>query len=473
MNVLGFLRPIRARLTLWYVLLLTVVLIVFSVALYIALLITLNEELEETLIRETALVTGALEVDAQRRLIAGLAQPPSWRNVGEEEREIFWRVLDASGRLVEQNRMYEMDARPVEPTTLEKALAGSKIFQTVRTGDDVIRLFTAPIDQSGRAIGIIQLGMSVEDVNETLGAVRWILILILPVMIVTASVGGFVLAGHALRPVDRITRTAQSITASDLSQRLDMDLPDDELGRLAHTLDAMIVRLDSAFRRQRRFTADASHELRTPLTIIKGNLSVALDSPRDAAYYQEVLTEVDEEVDEMSRLVDRMLSLARGDVEGITLHVQPVDLGVLMTDVIEQVRPMAESKGLDLEAQIPSNLTTRVDADAITQVVLNLLDNAIKFTSSGQVRLSVRRARENGGEIQVTVSDTGPGIPSEHLSHLFERFYRVDRARSRELGGVGLGLAIARELARAHGGDISVNSVPGEGSTFTVHLCLD
>jgi heavy metal sensor kinase len=463
-------RSIRVRLTLWYVLLLAVVLIAFSGALYLALRITLYDNLDDILRSSAALIADALEVDAQGHLIAGPGQPLLWND--PKEGEHFWYVLDPSGQVVEQAGVHDMGGLPIAPAVMAAALAGRDAIQTIRVGDNLIRVYTAPVYHGGRVVGIVQLGISLDDVQQTLAAFRWILILALPVTLALASGGGLFLASRALRPVDQITRAAHSISAHDLSQRLNLDLPDDELGHLARTFDAMIARLDEAFRRQRRFTADASHELRTPLTIIKGDLSLALARPRDADYYYQVLAEVDEEVDWMSHLVERLLALARADAEGLTLHQQTVDMSVLLADLIEQTRPLAKAKGLTLTAQIAPDLTASLDPDAMTQVVLNLLENAIKYSPSGRVRLSAHRARPDSSEVLIAISDSGPGIPAEHLPHIFDRFYRVDRARSRELGGAGLGLSIARELARAHGGDVTVHSIPGEGCTFTVHLPL-
>jgi len=458
-------RSIRVRLTLWYVLLLALVLVAFSGALYLTLRTALYHNLDNALRNSAALLVNALDVDDQGHLTAAPEQPLAWSDPRAGEH--FWRVLDPAGRVLAQAGVRDMGDVPVDPVAVATVLAGREVFDTIRLGNEPIRLYTAPVDHAGRAVGVVQLGLSLDEVRETLAVFLAILGVALPATLTLASLGGIFLAGRALRPVDRITRAAQTISAHDLSRRLNLDLPDDELGRLARTFDGMIARLDEAFRRQRRFTADASHELRTPLTVIKGDLSLALARPRDAQYYRQVLVEVDEEVDRMNRLVERLLTLARADAEGLPLHRQPVNLSLLLAEIVEQAHPLAQAKGLELTAQIASDLTAEVDPDAITEVVFNLLDNAIKYTPAGRVRLS---AHLEGDGIRIAVSDSGPGISAEHLPHLFEPFYRVDRARSRELGGVGLGLTIARELVRAHGGDITVHSVPGEGSTFTVRL---
>jgi heavy metal sensor kinase len=459
-------RPIlhiRVRLTLWYVLLLAIVLVLFGGAVYLALGYTRYNDVDTILRSSAALLAGAVEIDAQGQLRTTWSDP--------QQGEHVWRVLAPSGEVVIFSSGPAAGALPHDQATIATALDRGEIFQTARVDDEPVRLYTAPVVRGEKVVGFVQVGLSVDDLQETLTAFRWILVLAVPVTLAMASVGGLFLAGRALRPVDGITRAARSISARDLSQRLDLDLPDDELGRLARTFDAMMERLDQAFQRQRRFTADASHELRTPLTVIKGDLSLALARPRDAEAYRRVIAEVDREVDQISRLVERLLALARADAEGFTLDRRLVDLSPLLADLVEQMRPSAEAKGLELTARIPLELTASVDVDALTQVILNLLDNGVKYTPSpGYVGLSAERARS---ELRIGVADSGPGIPAEHLPHIFDRFYRVDPARSRELGGAGLGLAIARELARAHGGDLTVHSVPGEGSTFTLRLPLE
>lgn len=458
-------RSIRVRLTLWYVLLLALVLVAFSGAIYLTLRAALYHNLDNALRNSAALLVNAL-VEDEGRLTVASEQPVVWNN--PQAGEHFWRVLDPAGGVIAQSGLREMGDVPVDTAAVATALAGGDSLETVRSGDGLIRVYTTPVDHAGRVVGVVQIGFSLDAVQETLAALLAILSVTLPATLAIASLGGLLLAGRALRPVDHITRAAQAISAGDLSRRLNLDLPDDELGRLARTFDEMIARLDEAFQRQRRFTANASHELRTPLTVIKGTLSLALARPREAHEYRQVLAGVDEEVDRMDRLVERLLILARADARALPLHRQSVNLSHLLLEMVEQMRPLAEAKGLELSAHIASDLEAWVDADAITEVVLNLLDNALKYTPSpGRIRLSANREEEG---IRIAVSDSGPGIPAEHLPHLFEPFYRVDRARSRELGGMGLGLTIAHELVRAHGGHLTVHSVPGEGSTFSVHV---
>jgi heavy metal sensor kinase len=247
-----------------------------------------------------------------------------------------------------------------------------------------------------------------------------------------------------------------------------MRLPDDEVGRLASTFDEMIARLDEAFRRQRQFTADASHELRTPLTAIKGQTEVALQRDRDADTYREVLRKVNGEVDRMIRLIGSLLTLARADARQIPVSRESVDLGRLVTDAVEQIRPAAVDKAIALNVSSNGDIRLRADQDLILQLMLNLLDNSVKYTPrGGSIDLS---CRAEGSHAEVTVADTGSGIPAEHLPHIFDRFYRVDKARTRAEGGAGLGLSISRWIAEAHGGTLRVESTPGRGSKFTLSL---
>jgi signal transduction histidine kinase len=269
--------------------------------------------------------------------------------------------------------------------------------------------------------------------------------------------------------MDRVTKTARSISRSgDLGRRLEQPRTLDEVGRLAQTFNEMLARIEGLFRAQQRFVADVSHELRSPLTAIRGNLDLlergAADDP---AARQEALGAMDVEVQHMSRLVADLLTLARADA-GVPIEKQPVELDTILLDVYRHARLTAQ--GVTISIANEDQVTVQGDPDRLKQLFLNLTDNALKYTpAGGRVTLAWERA---DGWVRVAVADTGIGIAPENLPHLFERFYRADKARSREQGGTGLGLAIAKWIAEAHGGKILVESQVGKGSTFTVLLPL-
>ena len=257
-----------------------------------------------------------------------------------------------------------------------------------------------------------------------------------------------------------------------------MKVPNDEVGRLAITFDQMLARLEDAFERQKRFIADASHEMRTPLTILKGDVEVALNRPRTAPEYRETLEMINQTTDRMTVLVEELFLLARADNDQYPLHLQPLDLSEVLTDLVGKLQTRATYKNIELSLNTPLNLPMAGDRDKLTRLFINLVDNAIKYSQKGAlVRVT---AAVRADYACVVVADTGPGIPAEHLPHLFERFYRVDKARSRQgiTGdddgiGAGLGLSIVQWLVKVHGGRIEVDSQTGRGTTFTVWLPLN
>jgi heavy metal sensor kinase len=455
-------RSIRLRLTLWYVLLLAIILAAFSAGVYLTLRQNLYDSLDDSIRDRCNVLLGIVQYEGGRPTLAGRisAEDP---NQGES----LIRVFDSSGQITFDNSAAAGNV-PVDRRAVESALAGETTSRGVSAGAESFRVRTVPIERDSRVSGVLEVGQSQDDVSDTLQTLLLILGVAYPVTLVVASLGGVFLAGRALAPIDRLTRLARRISAEDLGQRLDLPLPDDEVGRLARTFDEMIARLDEAFRRQRQFTADASHELRTPMTVIKGQIEVALQRERDPQAYRQVLQAVNEEVDRMIRLVGSLLTLARADAGQIPITLEPVSLPDVVSAAIEQVQPLASRRGIDLQLSSSRPVTLRADDDLILQLLLNLLDNAIKYTAAGgQVTVGWNA---NGREVELWVRDTGSGIAREHLTRLFERFYRVDKARSRAEGGSGLGLAISRWIAEAHGGSISVESDLGRGSTFTVRL---
>ena len=452
---------IRARLTLWYMVILAVTLAIFSGGVYLALQASVYRSLDDSIQSRISIIR-VLSIEDGDLAPAGLTIPGDPRE-GEE----FARVYDANGQLIFDNSGEEH--RPsTDANAVQEALAGNRTTRRAAAGDGSLRVITAPIRTDSGVVGAVEVGLSDEDARETLTALLVIIAIAYPLALVVTSGGGVFLAGRALAPIDSVTRMARQIGAEDLSQRLALDLPDDEAGRLATTFDQMIERLDEAFRRQRQFTADASHEMRTPLTAIKGQTEVALQWDRSPKEYRDVLGRVNAEVDRLIRLVGSLLTLARADAARIPINREELSVESLVSDAIESVRPAAARKGQSLTVEPGVDAHILADQDLMLQLLLNLLDNAVKYTQAGgSIRMSWKA---DGNRIELSIAGTGPGIAADKLPHVFERFFRVDQARSRAQGGANLGLSICSWIAEAHGGSITVESKLGEGTTFRLSL---
>jgi signal transduction histidine kinase len=283
-----------------------------------------------------------------------------------------------------------------------------------------------------------------------------------------ASLGvGWVVAGRVLRPIGRITAVARDIQVTDLSRRIELPGPDDELKQLADTFDAMLARLDAAFAAQRQFTADASHELRNPLAIIRTNVDVALANPNaDPEDLRHTIVVVKRASDRMARLVDDLLALARRQEP--TLEHEPVDLGVAVAEASDDFVVPAAARGMVLDRAIAPDVVVTGDRDALKRAVANLLENAVRLGPAGsRIRLATG---SEGDRAWIAVADEGPGISPEDQAHVFDRFWRADKGRSRADGGTGLGLAIVRQIAESHGGEVRLQSKVGLGSSFVIWL---
>lgn len=279
--------------------------------------------------------------------------------------------------------------------------------------------------------------------------------------------GGWWLASRAIRPIDDISATALKIAGGDLSQRINASDTDSELGRLAAVLNSTFARLEAAFAHQVRFTSDASHELRTPVSVILSQTQTALSRERAPNEYRDTIAACQRAAQRMRQLIESLLELARLDAGEAGMKRQAFDLARVTAEAVDLVRPLAAEQGVAIHCDLPS-VECQGDPDRIAQVATNLLSNAIHFNRQhGEVRIS---ARSDNGAAVLTVTDTGAGIPADDLPHIFERFYRVDKSRSRVQGRTGLGLAISKAIVAAHSGVIEVTSQPGAGTTFTVRL---
>ncbi|MBI2857958.1 MAG: HAMP domain-containing protein [Chloroflexi bacterium] len=468
---MSFFRSIKFRLTIWYLLGIMALLLVFGGTAYFMLSRSLYQGLDSSLqARVTEIQFSTEEAGNDRRGRGG---------GGDDDREDI-RVTFVE-RLNEMVRVYRADRNLEErfganvdvgniDRIVQQALGGTVGFSTSLTPDgQSIRLYAAPFSNAFNA-RVIVIGRPTADITTALNAFRQVLIFSGGAVILLAALGGVLLADRVLRPVDRITRTARDIGERDLSRRIDVQTTD-ELGRLAATLNNMIERLEVAFGRQRQFTADASHELRTPLAVIQAESTLALEKERTTGEYRKSLELVVQETEYMSSIIGKLLFLARSDAGKEPLSIEPVNLKGMLQEMGADVQALAREKDLQLNMEQLQDATIRGDRVKLRQLFLNILQNAVRYTPAGG-RITASLARKDKTAV-VSISDTGIGIAPEHLPHIFERFYRVDKARSRAEGGAGLGLAIARQIAEAHGGKIEVESQAGRGSTFRVSLPLN
>jgi heavy metal sensor kinase len=309
---------------------------------------------------------------------------------------------------------------------------------------------------------------SEEPIAESVKEIRFLLVWSSPVLLVFIGLTGYWISSRSLRPVDEMTRAARSIGALDLSGRLPAPPARDELSRLAEAWNEMLERLDESFTRMQRFTADAAHELRTPLAALRTTAQLALRRPREAREYREALEQVVAISERMNQLAESLLAMARGEHPCPSPVFARVDLASLVRGLAAEMQPLFAERKLELQVDVPAAAVYfDADAEGLRRLLAVLLDNALKYTQDGKVSVALR---ESEGGYALTVSDTGPGIPEEALDRIFDRFFRVDPSRDRQTGGHGLGLAIARQIARAHHGQLEASSVEGEGSTFRLSL---
>jgi heavy metal sensor kinase len=450
---------IRWRLTLWNAVGLAVMLLGFAALIYGMLRHALYEQLDERLL------TALGQLDRGHRI----AEHPQeqlhhWIYEWQEHENISAVAYASDGTVREKTEQLAVAAVPPAPFVVggEQHFEDRAMPILGRQRILVNRL------QIGGGVGAIMLMAPLEDVDHELAELRTVLLTAVPVLLVLSGGLGYVLARKALAPMDRLRRSAEQITADRLDRRLPVANPRDELGRLTETFNGMIARLEHSFSEIRRFTADASHELRTPLTVIRMEAEVALAKPLGLAEHQQLLGSILEECERLTRLTDQLLALAREDAHLTRRAQEAVDAAAVVRHVADTMRPLAEAKGLNLRIKLNGPAFVRGDEIRLREVFFNVLDNAIKYTQDlGEIEINVDR---NGPDVTISVRDTGIGISSDHLPHVFDRFYRVDKARSRAEGGTGLGLSIAQSIVTAHGGRIDLESRPGQGTICRVVL---
>ena len=480
-------RSLRFKLTLWYVLILGILLISFSGFLYFTLSKSLSRDVDEKLRSLAELIASESASPLSKfgfgNLDQALETSLNLRPIGK-----FIQVLDQSGNIGRKSDNLRNVQLPISLNALKNATKGSITFETNRSiGNTPLRIITFPVIENDHVTKIVQIASSLEEVEDALSTLFLILIIAVPLALMIAILGGQFLAHKALKPVDNITQTARMITSQNLNQRIAPLKVKDEISRLIETFNEMISRLDQSFRQVKQFSSDASHELKTPLTILKGEVEVTLRKERSLQEYQQTLKSNLEEINRMSQIVEDLLLLSRADVEEIGLNKEDINLSEIFNEVVTQMDVLATSKRLRLFASNHhQDIHMFGDALRIRELFINLIENGIKYTEQGgaiRVTLSkeydpLGRNRSGGTEgekeefVKIVVSDTGIGIAEEDQERIFNRFFRVDKARSREEGGSGLGLSICKWIVEAHQGEIRVESELGKGSSFIVKLPL-
>jgi heavy metal sensor kinase len=479
------LDSIRTRLTLWSVGVLALALIVFSVGVYLLLARNLHRRMDESLrtsaesiaislVRERA--EGETEAEAAHSTVNDL-------HLLNQAMAIF----DAEGRLLSEKatsgndhaRLPLLNSIPAEGLRLYTAPEGGGEGRRVATRRVKIGEADAPY--------LIVVSQPLETVTEELAVLRQVFLIAVPLALLLAGLGGFFLARKSLAPVVAMSERARQIGAENLERRLPVANPRDELGQLASTFNDLLARLDAAFDLQRQFMTDASHELRTPLSVMRTATQVILERPRrDENEYRDALAMIDDQTRRLARIVDDMFTLARADAGRRPLAHSAFYLDELIAETARAASVLAARKGVTVEASRSPEISYYGDEHLLRQMLLNLLDNAIRHTPpGGRVRVSLNQFEKR---CEVAVADTGEGIPAEAQPHIFERFYRADKARSRSDGniheanreanggangaggGAGLGLSIARWVAEAHGGTIRLVRSDPAGTVFAIVL---
>jgi len=447
-------RTLRVRFALWTSGLLFVTLCIFGIFVYGNMQRGLYATLDNGLIDNADQIAAGLNIEnGQLSLPDNLVE--TQENSDLRGRGFTLRVLTPQGKLIQSSGPYK---------DLPLSSNGSFLTYSLPAGGAPIRIYTQYVYDNNNFIAIVQVAQSIADIQLALRKLLFSLLISVPVLILLAGAGGYFLAARALSPIDQIISTARRISAEDLSQRLDLAETDDEVGRLVSTLNDMFARLDDSFRRERQFTNDASHELRTPLAAMQAILSVIRSRKRTSAEYERALDDLSEETERLHTLVENLLQLARANKRD-NHPFEKVNLSLLIQDVVDSLRALAEQKNLTLTASLPDDLIMLGDSDELIRLFVNLIDNAIKYTEQGFILVS---AIKQLNEIEIKISDSGIGIAEAHLPHIFDRFYQVDPARSGK--GSGLGLAIAKEIVQAHSGRITVESQVGLGTTFIIRF---
>ncbi|HKI51869.1 MAG TPA: heavy metal sensor histidine kinase [Geothermobacteraceae bacterium] len=468
------LRSIRFRLTLWYALALAVLLTASGVFWFWYLGQESGKHLDERMSIVAANAVSLIEIQLADTDRQSLADAQLCERIDELTHRQRWdelvQIWDVQGKLVCSTESAEIWHLSPQRDDLLLALHGDTVYRDVILDGQPIRVLLYPASKHTRFVGAVLVASRQGEMHAALANLRLLLLTFSPITLLLMSIGGWFLAGRTISPVTRISRSMQRINAESLDQRLPVSPAGDEISELAETFNGLLARLHDSFRKIRQFSGDASHELRTPLTILKGETEVALRWAKTPEEYRNALHSNLEEINRMERIIEDLLQLAKSDAGELQIEIEDLSLSDLILEIYMQGRSLAEGRQLEIEFKVEVDREIRIMGDALRlrQLFLNLIVNAIKYTPDPG-RVDVCLATE-GDNAVVRVIDNGIGIPEPQQAYIFDRFYRVDQARNREVGGAGLGLSIVKWIVAAHAGQIEVSSEAGQGSIFTVTL---
>ncbi len=453
---------IGLRLSLWYVLIFALAQGVFGVGMYVVLRHHLRAIVDDSLRDELQDLRNVLQGQKPGLAIAQLREEVTEAYVQDHAGE-YLQIFTAQGESIYLSEFLSKHPLPAESHSPSKNSFQNRVMEGKR-----FRFLATELDARGRTF-FVQLGTPTGEIYETLDAFRHYLLLLAPLVLLIAALGGNWLSHRALTPVDALTRTARTINVTNLSRRLETPGTGDELQRLSETLNEMLARIESSVQRITEFTADASHELRTPVALIRAEAEVALGRNRTDQEYRAALQHVLSESERMTQLLEQLLSLVRADAGSVTLHMAQFDIAALAEEAVKSWQKIAAAHGLEVRGIIPAQpVEFTGDRLAVRRVLDVLIDNAVKYSvAPAEVTVALDAT---AGRVVLRVRDHGPGLAAEEHTKIFERFYRVDKARSRQMGGAGLGLSIAQWITHQHHGTITVASTPGQGAEFSVNL---
>ena len=463
-----FYRRTDTKMTLWYMVTFLISSLIICTFLYLGLRYRLIKEIDQFLLDETKEMEKVLSQEPQETNFLMRFEDEV---MARKYYPFFFQILDPKGEPLYVSGGFREIGYELQDRVLTNARNRKETLEEINSdgGRIAFRIISTPVYRDGRLIEIIQLGTQLHYVKRNLSHFRDNILIALPIILVFGTLGGWVLARRSLSPIGYIAVKAQSITSQNLSERLTVRGTGDEMDDLIRTINAMIARLESSFKRMAEFTADASHELKTPLCAMRGEAEVLLLKERKAEEYQEGLAHFIEQFDHLNQMINDLILLSKLDTTEVALKMAPLRLDLLIKDLCNFFQVLAEQKNIALEIGTLEEVTVIGDKIRLQQLFTNLIDNAIKYTMQGAIRVA---AKKDEDAVAIKIVDTGMGIPEEEREKIFKRFYRMDKSRSRETGGVGLGLSIAEWVVHAHHGRIEVDSEINRGSTFTVYLPL-